>query len=99
MHWAAGVPASINRMPGLGPGVRTAAPSCRAIAVEHDRGTTARIRRCGVGEHRCGRALYCAVIALTAYHRRRVVLDHKSLPHYAAGVSASYYGIPVLSPG
>src|SRR5437764_10571351 len=96
MHWAAGIPASVYRMPGLGPGVRTAAPSCRAIAVEHDRGTAARIRRGRIGEDRGGWTLYCAVIALTAYRRRRVVLHHDGLIHWAAGVAAHAYGLPAL---
>src|SRR5205085_5740919 len=62
-HCATGVPARVYRMPGLGPGVRTAAPGCRAIAVEHNRGTTARITGSRISEHRCGWALYRAVIA------------------------------------
>src|SRR5437764_2123424 len=99
MHWAAGIPASVYRMPGLGPGVRTATPSCRAIAVEHDRGTAARIRRGRIGEDRGGWTLYCAVIALAAYRRRCVVLNHDVLTHLPAGVPARLYRMPGLGPG
>src|SRR5205814_8726730 len=99
MHLATGVPARVNPVPGFVPVVRPAAPSCRAIAVAPDRRTTARITGCRIGEHRGGWALHCAVIALAAYHRRRVVLDHDGLTHCAAGVPAGVYRVPGLGPG
>src|SRR5207248_5354799 len=63
-HCPTGVAARINGVPGLGPGVRPTAPSSRAIAIEHNRRTTARITGCRIGEHRGGWALYCTVITL-----------------------------------
>src|SRR5437763_15411929 len=86
-------------MPGLGPGVSVAAPGRRAVAIQHYRGTTARITGSRIGEHRGGWALYCAVIALAAYRRRRVVLDHDGLTLCAAGVSARIYRMQGLSSG
>ena len=46
-----------------------------------------------------GWALYRAVIALAAYRRRRVVLDHDGLMHLSAGVPAGVYRVPGLGPG
>ena len=52
----------------------------------------------GVGrtEHRHGRALNCAVIALTADRGRSVIHYHDGLSHRLTGVTAIIRGVPTL---
>src|SRR4029077_14252232 len=98
-HLPAGIVAGIHRVPGHGPGIRSATPSRTAIAVQHDRGTAAAVTGCRRGKGRAGWALHRAVIALAAYRWRSVVLDHDGLTHLRAGVVAGIHRVPGHGPG
>src|SRR5262249_58226613 len=70
-HLAAGVPASVDRVPALGRTIRvTAGPSCRGRAVVYYRRATARITRCRRTEYRRTRTLSRRSEDLPASRRR-----------------------------